>query len=215
MNYIIVGCGRLGAGLAQNLIQCGQVVTVIDKDSTAFARLGQHFQGRTLEGIGFDRLTLHRAGVERCDGLAAVTNSDEANIVIARLARTFYFVPRVIARLYDPQQAEIYGHLGLQTICTTTWGVQRVSELLRQAPLNVVASLGDLDIVEMETPAMLIGRPVRELTHPGEFSVIAIRRNGRAMLADPSLILAAHDVIHVAVLSASSEHLNRILEAIL
>jgi len=87
MRIIIIGCGRMGAGLAQTLAQRGHGVTVVDSDRTAFERLGPAFSDQTVAGVGFDRDILLRAGVERADGLAAVTASDEVNVVAARLAR--------------------------------------------------------------------------------------------------------------------------------
>ncbi|HKZ70108.1 MAG TPA: TrkA family potassium uptake protein, partial [Anaerolineales bacterium] len=130
MKFIVVGCGRWGAGLAQTLSQRGHAVTIVDQDPSAFGRLGPNFKGKTITGIGFDREVLREAGIERADGLAAVTVSDEANVVTARLAQQVFHVPKVVARLYDPHKAEIYRRLGLQTISTVTWGIHRIAELL-------------------------------------------------------------------------------------
>ncbi len=129
MKLIIIGCGRVGAGLAQALSQRGHAVTVVDKDSLTFERLGSTFKGQTVNGGGFDREVLLQTGIERADGLAAVTGSDEVNIVTARLARQMFRVPRVVARLYDPRKAEVYQRLGLQTINPVTWGINRIAEL--------------------------------------------------------------------------------------
>ncbi len=83
MQSIIIGCGRVGAGLAQSLSQRGQVVMVVDHEATAFERLGTGFKGQTLLGAGLDRDVLRQAGIERTDGLAVVTGSDDTNVVIA------------------------------------------------------------------------------------------------------------------------------------
>ncbi|MBP7602029.1 MAG: NAD-binding protein, partial [Thermoflexales bacterium] len=86
MKTIIIGCGRVGADLAQTLSHAGHVVTVVDNDPAAFERLGPAFKGQTVVGVGFDREVLIRAGIEKADALAAVTTSDEANLITARLA---------------------------------------------------------------------------------------------------------------------------------
>ncbi len=122
MRIIIIGCGRMGAGLARTLTLRGLTVTVVDSDQAAFERLGPAFSGQTIAGVGFDREVLLKAGIARADGLAAVTSSDDANVVAARLGRQIFRVPRVVARLYDPRKAEIYRRLGIQTISTTAWG---------------------------------------------------------------------------------------------
>src|SRR3990170_4359428 len=130
MRIIVVGCGRNGAGLAQHLSLRGHIVTVVDKDPVAFERLGAAFKGRTVVGVGFDRDVLHHAGIEKADGLAAVTSSDEVNVVAARLAREVFRVPRVVARVYDPRKAEIYQRLVVQTISPVALGTHRLAELL-------------------------------------------------------------------------------------
>ena len=130
MKIIIVGCGRVGAGLAKNLSLQGLDVTVIDKNKAAFDALGPAFRGKTVEGIGFDQKVLSRAGIEKADALAAVTASDEANIVAARMARSYFRVPFVAARVYEPQKAKIYRRLGIQTISPVILGIERLTNLL-------------------------------------------------------------------------------------
>src|SRR6266545_5101665 len=178
MKLIIIGCGRVGAGLAQALSQRGHVVTVVEKDLVMCERLGFTFKGRIVNGDGFDREVLLQAGIERADGLAAVMGSDDVNIITARLARQLFQVPRVVARLYDPRKAEVYQRLGLQTINPVTWGINRIAELLCYSHLDTILSLGsgEVDLVEVEVPALLVGRRVTDVTLSGEIQVVAISR---------------------------------------
>ena len=184
MKIVVVGCGRWGAGLASQMSREGHEVTTVDRDPAAFARLGQGYNGRTVAGPGSDRRVLLEAGIEQADGLAAVTHADETNIVVARLAKLVFGVPKVVARLYDPHKAEVYRRLGLQTIAPVTWGVGRLAELLRFANVETVSSIGsgNVDLVEAEVPRLLVGRTVRELTVAGEIVVAAVSRGeiGRA-----------------------------------
>jgi trk/ktr system potassium uptake protein len=122
-------------------------------------------------------------------------------------------VPRVIARVYDPHKAEVYRRLGLQTISTTTWGVNRAADLLTFAEWNVVASLGNAqaDIVEMEIPPRLIGKVASQLNVSGEVSVIAISRGGTMLLPSPTMVFQLSDIAYVAVLSASAEHFKALM----
>ena len=108
MKILIIGCGRQGAELAKNLCLDASEVTVVDNDPSAFGRLGPSFRGRIIQGDGLDRDVLVQAGIEMTDGVAAVTASDEINIVAARLARQVFRVPRVVARVHDPLKAGIY-----------------------------------------------------------------------------------------------------------
>lgn len=213
MKMIIVGCGRMGSSLAQTLTQNGHSVTVIDLDPAAFERLPEAFTGNKVVGVGFDRDVLIKAGIERADGLAAVTSSDEANAVIARIASQIFRVPKVVARLYEQRKAEIYKRLGIQTIDPGSWGVLRVYDLLCYSQLDTVFSFGsgDVDIVEVEAPALLVGRTVREITVSGEFIVTAITRNNKTFLPTLGTEFQKRDTLHLAVAATSSDRLKSML----
>jgi trk system potassium uptake protein len=213
MKIVIIGCGRLGAGLADELCQRGTEVTIVDRDPAAFERLSPSFSGETVTGGGIERETLVAAGIERADGLAAVTTSDDVNIVAARLARRMFHVPRVVSRLYDPRNEEVYRRLGIQTISHVTWGASRIIELLCYSKLDTIKSLGSgqVDIVEAEVPHLLVGRAVNDLTLPGEIHVVAITRGGKTFLPTLGSEFQQGDLIHLALLSSSLERLNEII----
>jgi len=213
MKIIVVGCGRVGAGLALTLQRRGHSVTVVDMEPLAFEKLGAQFKGRTVQGIGFDRGVLVEAGIERADGLAATTASDEANVLVARIARDFFHVPKVVARLFDQRQAEIYRRLGLQTIAPSAWGVQRIADLLLHSPLDTVFSLGsgEVELVEMELPPLLEGKTVRDLTVAGELHIVSISRLNKTFLPTLGTIFRAGDLLHLAVLTTSTNKLKELL----
>jgi len=215
MRILILGCGRAGTGLAHEMILRGYEVSVVDKDPQSFKRLGPGFKGKTVVGIAFDQQALLQAGIERADGLAAVTVSDEANVVAALTARDIYHVPRVVARLYDPNQAEIYKRMGIQTIAPIAWGVQRIADLLIYSQLEPVFHIGsgDVDLVESEVPHLLVGRSVNDLTVPGEIHIVAITRSGKTFLPTLATRFGERDVIHLAVLTSSSKRLKELLGA--
>lgn len=213
MKIIIIGCGRIGSSLAQTLSRQGHKVVVVDKEPAAFNRLGPAFKGETIVGVGFDRDVLIKAGIERTDALAAVTASDEANVVAARLASHVFHVPRVVARLYDPRKAEIYRRLGLQTISPVAWSTHRIAELLCYSPLETVISLGGggVDIVEAEIPPLLVGRTVKELTVAGEIVVVAISRGDTTFLPTLGAVFQEGDRVYLVVEAASADRLREML----
>ena len=182
MNVIVVGAGHMGRGLAERLCRQGHEVTVIDRDPEELEALGEDFAGRRVTGVGFDRDVLADVGIDRASAVIACTSSDEANIVIARVARDTYRVPRVIARLYDISKAEAYRRLGIQTISTTDWGIRHACELLTYQEMDTVLEVGsgDVQLVRSDVPALLEGRPVREVTAIGEVEVVAVSRNNEA-----------------------------------
>ena len=195
------------------LVLRGHTVSVVDKNPAAFERLGPEFKGKTVVGVALDREVLLKAGIERADGLAAVTDSDEANVVTARIARQFFRVPKVVAGLYEPARAEVYQRLGLQTVAPVTWGVSRFTELLLQSEVNQIGTLGaaDVELVSVRVPHLLVGRPVRELSVMGEITVVTITRGGRSFLPTLGTIFQENDELHVAVLATSAGLLRRLL----
>ena len=126
MHIVIVGCGRVGSTLACQLSTEGHDVVVIDKNSEAFRRLGESFTGRTVTGIGFDRDILRSTGITETSAVIAVTSGDNSNILIARVAREMFGAEHVVARIYDPQRAEVYERCGISTVATVSWTSQQI-----------------------------------------------------------------------------------------
>ncbi len=208
MKIIVIGCGRVGRDLSLALVQHGHQVTVVSEDPVAFEQLGPRFPGHMIAGVVFDRDVLLRAGVERADGLAAVTTSDNANIVTARIAKQIFRVPQVVARLYEPSRADVYRKLGLQTISSTTWGVGRIIQLLTHSRLDSVYEMGsgEVALVEIEIGPSLAGRVVQDLNISTEIKVVAITRGGKAFIPSSSAPFELGDLLHVAVLRSAMEH---------
>lgn len=214
MNVIVMGCGRVGEQLTLLLDSEGHQVSVIDYDLGALARLGPAYKGRKVKGIGFDRDILIEAGIEQADAFAATSSSDNANIVAARIARNIFQVPRVVARLYDPRRAEIYQRLGLMTISSTTWGAERIRELLTHSELDPILTFGhgEVCLLSVETPPHLVGKIARLLSVPGEMNVIAITRQGQAFLSVGGLEFQPGDTLHLVVSTASMDRIKNFLD---
>ena len=108
---------------------------------------------------------LERAGIKEADGLAAVTNSDTLNAVVAHTARTFYHVPVVVVRNYDPDLRAVIEAFGLQTVSSTSWGAQRVEELLINPTQHMVYSTGngEVEVYEVLIPEAWNGHKLGEL----------------------------------------------------
>lgn len=213
MKAIIMGCGRVGAQVALRLEEKGHEVTVIDRDPAMLERLGGRFRGQVVVGVGFDQQVLLKAGIDRADAFAATSPSDNTNIVAARIARNVYHVPRVVARLYDPRHAEIYRRLGLVTISSTTWGAERIYQLLTHSGLDQVVSFGhgEVSLIGVDAPPQLEGRQVREVSIPGEISVVALVREGAAHLPTLGMEFQAGDEIYFAVHAKAMSRLEALL----
>jgi trk system potassium uptake protein len=117
---VIVGCGRVGAELADAFDQAGHDVIVIDPSTRAFDRLPSTFRGTAVRGDGTDEDTLRRAGAEDADVFLALTEGDNRNVMAAQLAVEALHAGRVVAKINDPVRAAAYADLGLATLCRTT-----------------------------------------------------------------------------------------------
>ncbi len=199
MNFIVVGCGRVGAELCYHLYKSGHNVVVVDINKESFNRLHPDFRGRTLEGEGLAEGVLERAGVREADGLAAVTNSDTLNAVVAHAARAIYNVPNVVARNYDPNLRTVIEAFGLQSVGSTSWGAQRVEELMMNPTQRVVYSAGngEVEVYEVQIPPEWDGRTLGELLESLEQCYpVALSRAGRSSLPDRGMELRAGDLLN-------------------
>ncbi|HJS20700.1 MAG TPA: TrkA family potassium uptake protein [Anaerolineales bacterium] len=199
MNFIVVGCGRVGAELCYHLFKRGHQVVVVDINKESFNRLHPDFRGRTLEGEGLAEGVLERAGIREADGLAAVTNSDTLNAVVAHAARTVYNVQNVVARNYDPNLRPIIEAFGLQTVGSTFWGAQRVEELLMNPTQRMVYSAGngEVEVYEVQIPEAWVGRTLGDLLGPlNNCYPVALSRAGKSSLPDTEMVLQAGDLFN-------------------
>ena len=211
MHVVVVGCGRVGAGLAASLTREGHTVAVIDRNPRAFRRLPDDWTGERVEGSGFDREDLERAGARRADALAAVTSGDNTNILTVRIARETYGIANVVARIYDPRRAEIYQRLGIPTVATVTWTIDQVRRrLLPEVVAREWADVtGKLVLVERPLTEAWAGRRLGDFDVPGRISVVAVDRAGQPRLDARELIGQEGDRLHVAVLTEALDELDR------
>ena len=201
MNFIIVGCGRVGAELCYRLFKSGHQIVVVDSRKESFNRLHPDFRGRTLEGEGLAETVLERAGIREADGLAAVTNSDTMNAVVAHTAREFYDVPIVVARNYDPNLRTVIEAFGLQTVGSTYWGAQRVEELLMNPSHRAVYSAGngEVEVYEILIHENWNNRTLGDLLDPlNQCYPVALSRAGRSFLPEKGTKLQTDDLLNVS-----------------
>lgn len=204
-----MGCGRVGSALAKNLHRFGHSVAIIDRDESAFRRLGPDFTGDQVVGVGFDRDTLLRARIREAHAFAAVSSGDNSNIIAARVAREQFNVETVVARIYDAKRAAVYERLGIPTVATVPWTTDR---LLR-------AILPDGMITEWRDPSGM-GAIINLPYHPGwagrrlslldeavNVRTAFIVRFGQGVLPDADTVVQQGDVIYAAALTGRSQQI--------
>lgn len=204
MYIIIVGCGRVGSELAKLLSSEGHDVVVIDKSPFSFERLGDTFNGLTLAGNGFDLSLLKQAGIEKSDAFCAVTNGDNTNLISAQVAKKIFKVPKVIARVYDPQRAHIYAALGLDIISGTILFASMLRDKIIESRFSsYLIETKDLGVIEIEAKKDLIGKTIQDINIPGEFLVVALKRLEGVSIPQPSTVLKEKDTLMAAMRVAS------------
>ena len=178
----------------------GHSVVVVDKNRDAFRRLGR-FHGKTLLGSGFDREILLKAEAGQADALAAVTSGDNTNILCARIARDNYNIQNVVARIYDPQRADIYMKLGIPTVATSLWTTQQVKRWLLPSDdsLEWTDGTGTLHLVERIVPDRLAGHPLATFNVSERVRVAGIVRAGQGRVNVDGLFAQEDDIIEFLV----------------
>jgi len=201
MNFIVVGCGRVGAELSLRLFKSGHYVTVLDWNESSFNRIHPDFRGRTVAGEALRADVLERAGIKEADGLAAVTNSDTLNAIVSHAARTIYKVPMVVCRNYDPHMRRMLETFDLQLVSSTAWGAQRTEEMLTGVASRIVFSAGngEVEVYELVVPDAWNGRTWNELCVGNAGTLpVALTRAGKAILPVPDMQLKTGDLLNVS-----------------
>src|SRR6478736_5345862 len=207
-----MGCGRVGASLAQNLEEHGHSVAVIDQNPDAFRRLPGDFGGNKVTGLGFDRDTLTKAGIDDAYGFAAVDNS---NILAARVARETYGIENVVARIYDPHRAEIYQRLGIPTVATVRWTADQV--LRRLLPMGATSPFtdasGKISLSEVDVHPGWVGKPLRLLEEAAGARIAYLTRYGDGLLPDANTVLQESDIVHLLLRADEQSAVERVVTA--
>ena len=204
-DIIIVGCGRVGSRLALMLSEHDNNVCVIDRDPSAFAALGRDFNGSTFVGVGYDEEILVNAGIEECDFVAAVTQSDNANLMVVEIARRLYDVPHAVARLYDSSHERTYLQLGIDYVCGTSLVAEDVFSKIVSGHGSHIDTFGEFEVLRftLDLSSRDNAKTIRvsELERDHEVRIIAFERadGSASSIPTPDSLLYAGDSILACV----------------
>jgi trk system potassium uptake protein TrkA len=198
-----MGCGRVGAALAEALSRLDHEVAIIDRDESAFHRLSGEFTGERITGMGFDRDVLLRAGIEHADAFAAVSSGDNSNIISARVAREMFGVTRVVARIYDAKRAAVYERLGIPTIATVPWTTDRLLNTLTHETETTRwrDPTGTVAVAEAPLHEAWVGMRASALEEATGARVAFLIRFGAGVLPEPKTVIQAGDQVYLAAVS--------------
>jgi trk system potassium uptake protein TrkA len=194
-----MGCGRVGSTLAHGLSRLDHTVSVIDQLPEAFRRLGPEFRGERIVGIGFDRDTLHTAGIDRAEAFIAVSSGDNSNIISARVARETFGVPRVVARIYDPRRAEVYQRLGIPTVATVRWTADQILRTLLPETMRSewTDATGKVLLAALPYHPSWIGQRVERFERETGERVAYVSRLGGALIPQHDTVIQDGDLLYV------------------
>jgi trk system potassium uptake protein TrkA len=213
MNIMIVGCGRVGSQLAVLLSQEGHNVTIIDKNVDSFKRLGGTFNGVTAVGNAFDEKLLRELKVDKQDAFVSVTSGDNTNLMASQIARKMFSVPRVIARVYDPERADIYKKFDLDIISGTILVAAMIRDkIIENRFTGYLIETGELGVIEIIADKLLEGKRVSDLNIPDEFSVVVIERKKKVIITETFTKIELGDKIMGLVRTTSLKKVKQIFK---
>jgi trk system potassium uptake protein TrkA len=158
VKLVIVGCGRVGAALAEAFDNAGHDVLIIDTSTRAFDRLSGEFKGQAVRGDGTDEDVLRKAGVEGADVLLALTEGDNRNVMATQVAMEKLAVGRAVAKINDPVRAAAYAELGIATVCRTTMLSDAILAFMGMGPTGMPSVIAPVPHVHDDEGANGDGR---------------------------------------------------------
>ncbi len=214
MHVVVMGCGRVGSAIARRLEDIGHSVAVIDQDPEAFRRLGPDFGGRQVTGLGFDRQTLLDAGVDAAGAFAAVSSGDNSNIIAARVARETFGVEHVVARIYDSRRAEVYERMGIPSVATVPWTVNRLLRELLSVKVSEIwrEPTGQVLLMRVTVTDTWVGRKLSELEGASGARAAWLVRFGEAQLPTAHTVLQNGDQLVVAATDDVAGRVHEVVE---
>ncbi|MEG1896068.1 MAG: TrkA family potassium uptake protein [Oscillospiraceae bacterium] len=182
MNVLIVGAGKVGGRLAQVLESLGDEVSIVDEQEEKLALL-ENFSGLRVSGVAIDVDILKSAGIENCDAVAAVTNADNVNLMVAQIAQDIFKVPKVLCRVYDPKRKSIFGqNFSIATICPTSIAVDGVVSFLKFGiePKNLMFGSTTATFKNVPVSEDMVGKNTDLVNQDDSFKIFGIVHGGEA-----------------------------------
>jgi trk system potassium uptake protein TrkA len=218
MRVAIAGAGAVGRSIAQELLENGHEVLLIDKNPRSI-KVEAVAQAEWLLADACEIASQDDAGLERCHVVVAASGDDKVNLVVSLLAKTEYGVPRVVARINHPKNEWLFNE---------SWGVDVAvsTPRLLSALVEEAVSVGDLvrlmtfrqgeaNLVELTLPedAPLVGQLVGSVAWPQDTALVAILREGRVLVPSPDDTLESGDELMFVANQDVEDELGELLSA--
>lgn len=217
MFAIVAGGGKVGSNVARTLLRRRHEVILIEQRRDRYETLEREFEDQVHNGDATELFVLERAGIARpADIVVAATGDDEDNLVIGQLSKEKYGVERVIARVNDPRNQQLFDLLGIRQTVSATQMVLGLIE--HEVPAHELVHLlelrrENLEIVEVEVDegAPCAGKRIEQLSLPLGARLISVMRNGTAEIAVGSTRLEAGDQVLAILEPGREDDLRRLM----
>ena len=214
MYIVIVGAGKVGRGLYNDLKKDGHEVLVIEKDTSKYENLEGEMGSALLQGSGCEVAVLEDAGLDRADIFVAVAGEDEDNLMACQLAKDKFAVSRVVARLNSPKNEHIFNELGIKCIVNV---VDLILKNIRAqasiCPLNSLISVGtkqELVLAKVSKWSKVVGKPIKALSLPATAVVSLLIHKGVGRVPSDDIVVETGDELVCLVLRGDIIALNAI-----
>jgi trk system potassium uptake protein TrkA len=217
MRVAIVGAGNVGLFIANDLVDTGHEVQLIEQDPAVMERAVANQGVEWVVADGCEVSSLREAGLERCDVVVAATGDDEDNLVVSLLAKQEFAVPRVIARVNHPKNEWMFNE---------NWGVDLsvstphlITALVEEAVTvgRLVRILqfegGQARLVEatLAHDSPVVDRSLKDVDVPRDATVVAVVRAEHVVMPRGDTVFEAGDEVLAMVTPESEEEVRRIL----
>ena len=214
MYIVIVGAGKVGYSLYNDLKKDGHEVLVIEKDTSKYESLEEEMGSALLQGSGCEVAVLEDAGLDRADIFVAVAGEDEDNLMACQLAKGKFAVSRVVARLNSPKNEHIFNELGIKCIVNVVDLIlKNIKAQASICPLNSLISVGteqELVLAKVSKWSKVVGKPIKALPLPATAVVSLIIREGVGSVSSDDIVMETGDELVCLVLREDIMALNTV-----
>lgn len=202
MQIIVVGCGKVGLNLSTSLVRQGHDVVIVENDSKML-QAAEDLDCIRILGVPIDRDVLRNAGIETADILCAMTQNDNINIMVSQIADEIFNVPKIITRIFNPENRQVFDEFGLNTICSTSLTVEAVLRKIGGEINEQTQRVYNTDILYSSVPIEpeLVGEDITNLSTDTGKLIFGLLRRSRLLLAVPGLkVLSGDELVLVDLL---------------
>ncbi|MGB5657608.1 MAG: NAD-binding protein [Acidimicrobiia bacterium] len=211
MRVLLIGGGKVGSWLAQELVSQGHLVALVEESEDRAQAVADDVDAVVIHGDGTDVGVLEAADVHNADWLLAVTGLDEVNLVSCQLGLTLG-AKRVLARLNTPLNRATFEALKIPVIGITDLMVQVISQEVAVSQLARIAVIGrgQLSLSEYEIPESFTPTRIQDLTLPERSLIVAIQRDDQVTVPKATTRLLPGDRITAVTTVAQESNLQKV-----